>query len=269
MTEWAPSVRTIEDDLSPWPTRAMQALLDRPPTAEAGTVLPLGWHWLYFKEAVRASALGADGHPERGGFLPPIDAPRRMWAGGRLKALQPVVLGQPARLVSQVRSVEEKSGRSGPLTFVRIHHAVHQDGVSVEEEQVLVYRQAESPGVGPRAAERRETVDPAWSRSFIPTRVRLFQFSALTYNAHRIHYDHPYVTEEEGYPDLLVHAPLTALALLDAAIQEGASPTLFDYRALAPLYVDRRAVLEGLGDGTVRATSETGLPVMEGTLESR
>lgn len=269
MTDWAPSVRRIEDDLSPWPVQAMQALLDHPPNARAGDPLPLGWHWLFFHEAVPSSSLGVDGHPARGGFLPPVNAPRRMWAGGRLHALKPVVLGQPAELVSTVRSVERKTGRSGPLTFVRVVHEVHQEGVSIEEEQVLVYREREAP----RAHEvedpaPRESSDPAWSRPFTPTRVTLFQFSALTYNAHRIHYDYPYATEEEGYADLLVHAPLTALALLDAAAVRGSTVTSFRYRALAPLFVDQTTILEGFDDGTLRARSTAGLPLMEGEATS-
>lgn len=267
MTTWAPSVRTIEDDLSPWPVQAMQALLDHPPNARAGDPLPLGWHWLFFHEAVPSSALGVDGHPARGGFLPPVDAPRRMWAGGRLHALEPVILGQPATLVSKVRSVERKTGRSGPLTFVRVVHEVHQQGVSVEEEQVLVYRERESPrAVEVEEVAPRKSPDPAWSRPFTPTRVTLFQFSALTYNAHRIHYDYPYATEREGYADLLVHAPLTVLALLDAAAGQGSTPTSFRYRALAPLFVDQTAVLEGFDDGTLRAVSNEGLTLMEGTV---
>ena len=267
MTEWAPSVRTVEDLLSPWPVQAMEALLDREPVAQAGDPLPLGWHWLYFHQAVPSSELGPDGHPERGGFLPPVSAPRRMWAGGRLTALKPVVLGQPARLVSQVRSVEKKSGRTGPLTFVRVEHQVDQEGIAVVEEQVIVYREAQPVDKSePTRVDPQSRPDPAWSRSFTPTRIKLFQFSALTYNAHRIHYDHPYVTEREGYPDLLVHAPLTALVLLDAAVQSGADPVSFEYRALAPSYVDHELVLEGFVDGALEARPPSGPPVVVGKL---
>ena len=267
MTDWEPSVRSIEDDLSPWPVRAMQALLDRAPSAESGTPLPLGWHWLYFHEAIPVSELGTDGHPARGTFLPPVHAPQRMWAGGRLKAIKPVLLGQGARLVSTVRSVEEKEGRSGRLTFVRVAHEVHQNGLAVEEEQVLVYRAAQGASPRPPGVPPAPGADPEWSTPFSPSRVMLFQFSALTYNAHRIHYDHPYVTSQEGYEDLLVHAPLTALALLDAATRHGEPPTSFGYRALAPLFVDQTVSLEGLSDGTVRAQSPTGV-VMKGTVST-
>lgn len=280
----ASPARVRTDMLSLWPCRAMLGLLDRDPEILSdGDALPLGWHWLYFREPKPASAIAVDGHESRGGFMPDVDLPRRMWAGGTLRSLRPVLLGEPAESRSEVRDVSEKTGKSGRLVFVTVGRTVIQDGrVCVEEKQVIVYRDAERVGrgaelgpateLGPAmelgsATEARPATEdgpvtedrpatepgsatgtepPAWTETFLPTTVTLFQFSALTWNAHRIHYDHPYVTEREGYPGLLVHGPLTALLLLDAACRHApAPPSSFRYRALAPLYVNQPITLAG------------------------
>ena len=166
----------------------MRGILDRDPVAREGDELPLGWHWLYFKEALRASQIGPDGHRTRGGFLPPIDLPRRMWAGGELNALRPLRIGEVAELQSTVTEVKEKEGRSGPLAFVTVRHEVHQDGLAIEEQQTLVFRGEGRPGTPrPESPDDRVREPPDWSETFTPNSVTLFQFSALTYNAHRIH----------------------------------------------------------------------------------
>ena len=268
--------RVHTDILAPGPAQAMLGLLDRDLRGiSEGDPLPLGWHWLYFKQPVRASRLASDGHEVRGDFMPDVDLPRRMWAGGTLRSLRPVALGEPAELRSEILSVTEKRGRSGRLVFVTVGHTVLQgDRQCVEEEQVIVYREfAPRPSTAtarPQAARQRAApprkgggtpaaagaddvasgnggrADPAseWTETFLPTTVTLFQFSALTYNGHRIHYDHPYVTKQEGYPGLLVHGPLTALLLLDAAQRHRPRPVRqFRYRALAPLFVDQPITL--------------------------
>ena len=279
MTAEPTNARVQTDILAPWPAQAMLGLLDRDPRAiSEDDPLPLGWHWLYFKQPYRASRLADDGHETRGDFMPDIDLPRRMWAGGTLRSLDPVSLGQPAELRSKIVSVTEKRGKSGRLVFVIVGHAVLQGGRRcVEEEQVIVYREPASRPTAatarPRATPRKEAAAPGggggatdaagmrnmagsgdgradsapeWSEIFLPTTVTLFQFSALTYNGHRIHYDHPYVTEQEGYPGLLVHGPLTALLLLDAAQRHAPVPvSSFRYRALAPLFVDEPVTLVG------------------------
>lgn len=258
------TVRT--DILGPWPSQAMLALLDRDPaTLAERDPLPLGWHWLYFRDAVRASSLGPDGHERRGTFMPDVGLPRRMWAGGTLRSLRPVLIGGGAELRSGIREVEEKRGKSGRLVFVTVGHTLLQDGhACVEEKQVVVYREAGPPlaagparpgSTAPRgtAAAPPEPAAPlgtpaaaAWTETFVPTAVTLFQFSALTYNGHRIHYDHPYVTGREGYRGLLVHGPLTALLLLDAVQRHGGTAvSSFRYRALAPLFVDEPITLVG------------------------
>ena len=239
-------VRVRAEVLSRGPAGIMQALLDRDPDGlREGDPLPLGWHWFYFKQPLRSSDLGVDGHKRRGAFMPAVDLPRRMWAGGTLRSLGPVRIGERAELRSRVTGVEEKRGRRGRLVFVTVGQTVLQGGrACVEEEQVIVYR-----GSDPHPAARAPAPGPgdaAWSETFLPTTVTLFRFSALTNNAHRIHYDHPYTTDEEGYPDLLVHGPLTALLLLDAAGRYGTEAvTRFRYRALAPLFAGRRITLVG------------------------
>ena len=244
----------------------MRGLLDQDPAAVSpGDPLPLGWHWLFFRDPVPASSLGADGHEARGAFLPSGDLPRRMWASGSLRALRPVIVGEPAEQRSRVADVAEKVGRSGRLAFVTVHHEVRQGGRRcVEEEQVIVYREARPRAetkTGPRAdATQRppqpvpsskeppeaaaELGAPVWEETFLPTEVALFRFSALTYNAHRIHYDRPYA-EAEGYPALVVHAPLTVLALLNAAERGWGTAGGFEYRATAPLFANQPVQLVG------------------------
>ncbi|MDE2982346.1 MAG: MaoC family dehydratase N-terminal domain-containing protein [Gemmatimonadota bacterium] len=270
------TVRT--DILEPWPSQAMVALLDRDPkTVAEGDPLPLGWHWLYFKSPVRASRLGPDGHELRGTFMPDIDLPRRMWAGGRLRSLRPARIGARAELRSGIREVEEKRGKSGRLVFVTVDHTLLQDGhACVEEKQVIVYREvgqrlATSPApAAPSEPPVPPRMSPAatWTETFLPTPVTLFQFSALTYNGHRIHYDNPYVTGGEGYRGLLVHGPLTALLLLDAARRHSeAAVSSFRYRALAPLFVDELITLVGRPDSdgeVVEALNPAGSVAMRG-----
>ncbi|MCY3611039.1 MAG: MaoC family dehydratase N-terminal domain-containing protein [Gemmatimonadetes bacterium] len=278
------STRVRAEVLSQWPAQAMQALLDRDPAGIGeGDPLPLGWHWLYFKRPVRASGLGPDGHERRGAFMPEIDLPRRMWAGGTLRSLRPARIGARAELRSGIREVEEKRGKSGRLVFVTVGHTLLQDGhACVEEKQVIVYREA---GLR-RATSRASAPTPAsaatpapaalpgtspaatWTETFLPTPVTLFQFSALTCNGHRIHYDQPYATGQEGYRGLLVHGPLTALLLLDAARRHcEAAVTSFRYRALAPLFVDEPITLVGRPDSegeVVEALDPAGSVAMRG-----
>lgn len=247
--------RVRAEVLSRGPAAIMQALLDGDPEGiREGDPLPLGWHWFYFQKPVRASGLGVDGHERRGAFMPDVDLPRRMWAGGTLRSLEPLRIGERAELRSRVAGIEEKRGKSGRLVFVTLGQTVLQGGRRcVEEEQMIVYRDVETRsaargggGDSPSAPVADLAPDASWRETFLPTTVTLFQFSALTQNAHRIHYDHRYATEVEGHPNLLVHGPLTALLLLDAAGRHGTEPvTRFRYRALAPLFVDRPIKLAG------------------------
>ena len=202
----------------------------------AGELPPL-WHWVYFTPSARRSALGPDGHPARGGFLPPVALPNRMWAGGRLAFHQPLRLGEAVERRSRIVRCDRKHGRSGELVFVTVRHAVSGErGLALEEEHDIVYRQP-APKGGPLAGEAVAAA-AEFRRTVRPDPVLLFRYSALTFNGHRIHYDHPYVTGEEGYPGLVVHGPLTATLLLDAfrAAHPDQRVERFAFRAVGPLY---------------------------------
>jgi 3-methylfumaryl-CoA hydratase len=181
--------------------------------------LPELWHWLYFLPHARQSEIGPDGHPKRGGFLPPVPLPRRMWAGGRLEWIKPLVVGDAIERTSTIQSVTHKSGRTGDLIFVLVRHEIsNAAGIALTEEHDIVYRDAPAPDdkpVTPTAAPS----DATWTKTIHPDDVLLFRYSALTFNGHRIHYDRRYVTEVEGYPGLIVHGPLIATLLVDLVRQ--------------------------------------------------
>ncbi|HKF72933.1 MAG TPA: MaoC family dehydratase N-terminal domain-containing protein [Stellaceae bacterium] len=228
--------QTISDVLTPVAPTLLAATIDRDdPPYKAGDELPPNWHRLYFLTAVRPGEVGPDGHPARGRFLPPVPLPRRMFASGRLKFLKPLHIGDSVTRVSEILGVEGKQGRSGDLVFVTVRHRFStRDEVALEETQNIVYR--ELGGGGETAPE---PVEPApWQRMVKPDPVMLFRYSALTFNGHRIHYDYPYVTQEEGYPGLIVHGPLIATLLLDLLRRERpqARVTEFSFRAKRPLF---------------------------------
>jgi 3-methylfumaryl-CoA hydratase len=234
--------------------RAMAATLDIEKGPGAGEPLPPGWQWLFFNPTVRRSALGSDGHPRRGGFLPPIELSRRMWAGSRIRYLADLPIEGLATRHSRILKIESKAGKSGSLYFVTVEHII-SCGITrcITEEQDLVYREAAPPGLAPAKPARYDGV-AQWSRSFEPDTTLLFRYSALTFNGHRIHYDQAYAQREEGYPDLVVHGPLTATLLQQFALEHGAGRPLarFDFRGVTPLFAGRAFQLEGRpGDGGV------------------
>ncbi|MDN7878928.1 MaoC family dehydratase N-terminal domain-containing protein [Burkholderia aenigmatica] len=211
--------------------------LDRHPVA--GDALPPLWHWLYFWSVARQSELGHDGHPLKGGFLPDLGLPRRMWAGGRVVFENPLPIGEAAVRTSRVLSVEHKEGRSGPLGFVTVEHLIESGGaVAIREEHDIVYRGAAEPGAA--APAPKAAPDGAqWQRDITPDEVLLFRYSALTFNGHRIHYDRTYAREIEGYPDLVVHGPLISTLLLDLVPRAlpGATVREYAYRAVRPTFL--------------------------------
>lgn len=225
---------------------ALARTLDLETVFEPGAALPPGWHWLFFNPFVRRRELGVDGHPKRGGFLPDVRLPRRMWAGGRLRYRQPLRVGEAATRRSTIEKVSAKTGRAGRLVFVTVRHVIGQGAAAcIEEEQDIVYREAATPGTPPPKPE--PAPDGAeWSEPVQPDPVLLFRYSALTANGHRIHYDLPYARDEEHYPNLVVHGPLTATLLqgLAARCRPGAVLTSFGFRGMAPLFVDRGFTLE-------------------------
>jgi 3-methylfumaryl-CoA hydratase len=218
------------------PVRRLAATLDHDGAHWPKGLLPPLGHWLFHLPDAAQSVLGGDGHPVMGGFLPPIAQPRRMWAGGRLRFLAPIPFGATLAKRTTIVDIVEKQGASGGMTFLTLRHELSVQGVlAVEEEQDLVYLPVTAPAppksTEPRIAEseRHMTADAAL----------LFRFSALTFNAHRIHYDLPYALAVELYPALVVHGPLQAMLLIDHALREGVAPTRFAFRARAPLYPGR------------------------------
>lgn len=237
---WIGRTETVDDDISAFPLNALAATLDRDdPVATIGTPLPPSAHWLYFLPLARQAELASDGHPARGGFLPPVPLPRRMWAGSRVSLDAPLRIGEQARRVSTVDDVTLKEGRSGSLVFVRVRHAmsaVGADRPAVVEEQDIVYRHEASADATPKIQPAPEGAH--WKRTIHPDPALLFRYSALIFNAHRIHYDQPYVTMQEGYPGLIVHGPLIATLLVDLFRRERpeATPKAFSFRAMSPLF---------------------------------
>jgi 3-methylfumaryl-CoA hydratase len=220
----------------------LSATLDRDdPAPRRGDPLPPLWHWLYFLPAYRESEVGPDGHARRGGFLPPVPLPRRMWAGSRIEWQRPLAIGDEISRLSRIVSVVPKSGRSGALVFVVVRHEVsNAAGIALTEEHDIVYREPAAPGtedIG-AAASAPAAAAAEWQRRIVPDDVLLFRYSALTFNSHRIHYDRRYVTEVEGYPGLVVHGPLLATLLVDLLRRQRPKALLrrFEFRALAPLF---------------------------------
>ena len=247
--DWVGRSQTQDDVLAPAAARALAATLDRDDEFAAGTPLPPLWHWLYFLPLARAAELGPDGHPRRGGFLPAVALPRRMWAAGRFEFGAALRIGDAVRRVSTIEAVQEKTGRSGALVFVTVRHEFTREGDTAPvlfEWHDIVYREAPRVGAAPPAAVAAPA-DASWQRRLVPDEVLLFRYSALTFNGHRIHYDRRYVSEVEGYPGLVVHGPLVATLLLDLLRRELPRATLarFEFRARRPAFDGRTLVLAG------------------------
>ena len=239
LQQWIGRAETHSDVITPVPVAALAATLDREdPPPQPGDALPPLWHWLYFLPVHRQSELGADGHAQRGGFLPPVPLPRRMWAGGRLEFHRPLRVGEPVTRASRILDVKGKQGRTGELVFVLVRHEISDaEGVALTEEHDIVYR--EHPKAGePAPSPLPAPADFTWQRAIHPDDVLLFRYSALTFNGHRIHYDRRYATEVEGYPGLIVHGPLIATLLLDLLRRSlpQANVARFQFRAVSPLF---------------------------------
>jgi 3-methylfumaryl-CoA hydratase len=249
LSAWIGRTETLADMATPGLVARLAATLDHDGAYWPKDALPPLGHWLCFLPDAAQSALDIDGHPKRGDFLPPIQLPRRMWAGSRVHFLASIPLGVSLRRVSTIGSVTEKTGRSGRMVFVTIRHEIDAGGPSlVREEQDLVYREATVPGADTPTGEL-PTDKPDWQASFIPDARLLFRYSALTFNAHRIHYDFPYATLHEGHAGLVVHGPLTATLLLDRYLQHRPEPiNSFNFRAQLPLIAEQCLALAGVGN---------------------
>ncbi|MEN1579699.1 hypothetical protein AAIH51_15190 [Pseudomonas aeruginosa] len=251
LQSWIGCQQVVEDPLPVFPARALAAALSREQLPEQGDSLPPSWHWLHFLETPSGSGTGVDGHPLKGGFLPPVPLPRRMWASGQLQIEQPLSIGVPAQRQSRVATVELKEGRSGSLVFVTLEHLLFQRGeCRIRELQHLVYRDAPS-AAAPLPPGQLPVAESQWERVLNADPVLLFRFSALTYNAHRIHYDRDYAMQEEFYPGLVVQGPLLATSLLELAIEHTAPDAVrdFEFRAMRPTFAPGPIRLCGRRDG--------------------
>jgi 3-methylfumaryl-CoA hydratase len=236
----------------------MAAVLDRDDAPRAGEALPPLWHWVYFHELHKSSELADSGHPRLGGFLPPVPLPRRMWAGGRVSFRQPLRIGEEARRVSTVTDVSHKQGASGSLVFVVVRHEISgRGGPALVEEHDIVYREAARPGSAPTAPPR-STARALWKSEKTFDVPLLFRYSALIFNANRIHYDRPYAVGQ-GYAGIVVHGPLIATLLADLAHRNAGSPIAsFRYRLLSPLVDGVPCTFCGAPDGNaVRLWAES------------
>ena len=260
LREWVGRTEAMNDLATLAPLRGLSATLDSDDQPQLGDAIPPCWHWLYFLPKQRQSDIGPDGHPRRGGFLPPVPLPRRMWAGSEIEFRAPLHAGQSLSRLSHIVDVKLKQGRSGPLVFVNVQHEICGDGeLVIVERQDLVYREMARPGdpllaLVPAAVPAPH--DAQWSRRIEPNDVLLFRYSALTFNGHRIHYDRKYATEVEGYPGLVVHGPLIATLLLDLLRRNlpGVKVQRFGFRAVTPLFDTAAFEICGKqeGDKTVR-----------------
>jgi 3-methylfumaryl-CoA hydratase len=270
---WVGRSETRNDIATAAPLVGLAALLDHDTGAAPDIVPPLG-HWLYFLPTARQSVIGEDGHPRRdgAGLLPPVPLPRRMWAGSRIEFLSPIPVGAALTRVTTIAAIKSKRGTTGDLLFVTLRHDIAADGVAaIREEQDIVFREpapaAPALSIPPTAPTEAEPADAV--RSISPDPVLLFRYSALTFNAHRIHYDRDYARNVEGYAGLVVHGPLIATLLMDHALRAGLSPRRFDFRAEAPL-IDGAPfdLCLAHGDGSTRlwARDATGRTTMRAIL---
>ncbi|MGY8526720.1 FAS1-like dehydratase domain-containing protein [Paracidovorax citrulli] len=248
LQQWVGRTEQAQDDITAYPVKALAATLDEEaPAAGKGDPLAPLRHWLYFLPLHRRSDLGPDGHASRGGFLPPVPLPRRMWAGGRLWFHQPLRIGETATRDSRILDVQAKTGRTGSLAFVTVVHRFSgAAGLAVTEEHDIVYRESAVPGAA-MPAPVPAPADEEWVQEIATDPVLLFRFSALTFNGHRIHYDRQYVTEAEHYPDLILHGPLQAMLLVDLvrANLPQAVISHFSFRGVRPTFVPQRIFVCG------------------------
>ena len=246
--DWIGRSETRRDVITPSLLQRFCATFDQPVTEE----IPQGLHWCLCLPDAATAELGSDGHPAKGGFLPPIPLPRRMWASSSVSFEQPLQFGDAVSRISTIASIEEKSGKSGDLVFVAIDHETRAgERVAVRERQNIVYRE---PALGPAPSAGGNPADLSeweWRQTILPSETLLFRYSALTFNSHRIHYDRPYAVEEEGYAGLVVQGPLMATLLLNLAAGEPGVSSLshFSFRGQSPAIVNQAIHLVGNRDG--------------------
>jgi len=240
LKDWIGQKETAVDYVTVPSVHRLAATLDRDdPMPKLGAALPIGWHAILFPRVVRHSQIGPDGHPQRGDFLPPVPLPRRMFAGKRTTFLSELRVGDEVHRLSVIRDVNVKQGRSGQMVFVTVKTDISSPrGLAVTEEQDIVYRGEPDPNAPP--PPQPAPANAVWRRTVTPDAVMLFRYSALTFNGHRIHYDHRYVTGTEGYPDLVMNGGLTTLLAYELARARAASPIRsMSSRNVRALFVNR------------------------------
>ena len=241
LKEWIGQQESAVDYVTVPAVHRLAATLDRDdPMPRTGDPLPIGWHAILFPRVVRHSQIGADGHPARGDFLPPVPLPRRMFAGKRTTFAQDLRVGDEVRRESTIAAVTVKQGRSGQMVFVTVKTDIFSPrGLAVSEEQDIVYRAEPDPDAPPPAPQPAPAT-AAWKNTVTPDPVMLFRYSALTFNGHRIHYDHRYVTGTEGYPDLVMNGGLTTLLVYELARANAKTPIRhMSSRNVRALFVNR------------------------------
>jgi 3-methylfumaryl-CoA hydratase len=276
LAEWIGNRETDVDYVTIPSVLRLSATLDRDdPRPKAGDPLPIGWHSILFPRVVRHSQIGPDGHPERGDFLPPVPLPRRMFAGKRITIQGELRVGDEVRRESVIQSVTPKQGKSGQMVFVTVRTEMSTGrGVAIVEEQDIVYREEPDPNA-PKAPAAAQAAPGAavWKKVVTPDPVMLFRYSALTFNGHRIHYDHPYVTGTEGYPTLVMNGGLTTLLVFELARANAATPLRhLASRNVKPLFVNRAITIcgEPSADGRTAklwAQDDTGAVALSATAE--
>lgn len=237
--DWIGRSETRDGQLSPDIAGMLGAATGHPAAGAtdfgAGMPMPWLWHWAAFPEFVPMEALGEDGHPRLGGLLPPVPYPRRMWAGSKLAFEGRFAIGERLQRRSEILSIDEKQGATGPMVFVRVGHEITGRGGRVEERQDIVYLKIPDRFRPPAPVPAPEA--PIFVEPVVMSEARLFRFSAATFNAHRIHYDLPYAREVEKYPALVVHGPLQAMLLIEAAARHtGQTPSRFSFRGIHPMF---------------------------------
>ncbi|KFC69613.1 hypothetical protein FG93_03200 [Bosea sp. LC85] len=261
LKRWTGRTEEAADLVTPRLVRSFEATFAPHLAPYAEGEAPLALHWCLAPPIAPMGAIGVDGHAAKGEFLPPVPLPRRMWAGGTIETVAPLRTGDEVTRRSVIGDISYKQGRTGPLCFVAVdHELVTPRGVALRERHNIVYREAAKPDAAASPApapEEPRAADLVWQVASSP--VFLFRYSAITFNSHRIHYDHPYVTSEEGYDGLVVHGPIQATLLLNIiATLSGGEPIRLDYRGVAPLIAgdDFLVKAKRLPDGGIAAWTE-------------
>jgi len=247
LKQWIGRTETAVDYVTVPMVDRLSATLDRDDAfPKTGDALPVGWHSTLFPRIVRHSQIGPDGHPQRGDFLPPVPLPRRMFAGKRTTFIAPLRVGDEVKRLSTIQNVTVKDGRSGRMVFVTVKTDISSPrGLAISEEQDIVYR-GEPDKNAPPPPPQPTPGKAVWQHEVTPDPVMLFRYSALTFNGHRIHYDHPYVTGVEGYPNLVMNGGLTTLLVYELARTHASTPVKFmSSRNVRALFVGRTITLCG------------------------